>query len=276
MTSRAGTVRAVAAWELKGAARSRWVMASALLYTVAAVMLALTGLRSMRGLGITGVGTALDGLLSLGVLLPPLVGLLLGASAVAGAKECGVLAMMASQPVRRSHIGWGIFVGLTGAVWASVAVGLGLVAVVLAPAATFADLPAVGVMVIATLAASAVGVSLGMAISALASSRAQATALAAGAWFLAALGIDLLLSGLAVGLSLGPAGLLGAVLLNPLEAIRLSALMAVDAASLGTLGAHLLYRFGSIGSFLVLGAGVAAWAVIPMQVAMRVLRRRDV
>ena len=261
MSSRASTLATVAAWELRGAARSRWVLASALLYTAAAVMLSLAGLRSLRALGITGVGTAMDGLLNLGVLLPPLVGLLLGANAVSGARERGVLAMMASQPVSRGGIGWGMLFGLTGAVWAAVAIGMGLVAVVLAPAATWADLPAVGVVTGATLAASVVGVSLGLGVSSLTDSRSQATALAAGIWFLAALGIDLVLAGLAPGLMLGPGALLWVVLVNPLEAIRLFALMALDVGSLGPFGAYLLHRFGTAGSFLVLGGAAAAWTL---------------
>lgn len=275
MTTRARTLVTVAGWELRGAARSRWVLACALLYTAAAVMLTLAGLRSLRALGITGVGAALDGLLNLGVLLPPLAGLLLGAGAVSGARERGVLAMMASQPVERRSIGWGMMLGLTGAVWVAVVVGLGLVSVVLAPAATVGDLAAVGVVVGATLVAGTVGVSLGLAISSLTRSRSQATLAAAVVWFIAALGIDLLLAGLAPGLRLGPSGLLWAVMVNPLEAIRLLAMMILDSGSLGPFGAYLMHRFGTGGGYLVLGAIVAVWTIVPMLVTGRALRRRD-
>ena len=266
----------LAGWELRGAARSRWVLACTLVYAALAVIVALAGLRSLQSLGITGVGAALDGLLNLGILLPPLAGLLLSAGAVSGARERGVLAMMASQPVTRGAIGWGMMFGLTGAVWASVVLGLGLVAVVLAPAVRMADLPAVGVMAGATLAAAAVGVSLGLAVSSLVRSRSQATAVAAAVWFMAALGIDLLLAVLAPALRLAPSGLLWAVLVNPLEAIRLLGMMMLDPGSLGPFGAYMVHRFGTGGSFLLLGAVSAVWMVAPMLLAGWALRRLDV
>jgi Cu-processing system permease protein len=276
MTVRHPAVRAIATWEMRGAARSRWLLGAAVLYGVGAVALTLVGLRSLRDLGLSGAGAAIDGLVALGVLLPPLVGLLLGATSVAGGREQGTLAMVASQPIRRSSIPFGIIVGLTATVWAAILAGLGLVAVVLAPVVTASDLAGVGVAAAASLAAAAVGVTLGVTISVLSTSRSQATAVAAAVWFATALGIDLILAVVGPGIRLGPVGFLWAVLANPLEAIRLLALMATDSSALGPFGVYMFDRFGSAGTAGILGGAVASWVIIPALIAGKVMKGRDV
>jgi Cu-processing system permease protein len=275
MTSSRVAVRAIAGWEMRGAARSRWVIGAAVLYGVGAVALSLVGLRSLRELGLSGVGAAVDGLVALGVLFPPLIGLLLGAAAVAGAREQGTLALMVTQPIRRSTIALGVVGGLTATVSAAIAIGFGLAAVVLAPVVTTSDLPGLGVAAIASLAAAAVGVSLGVLISTLSSTRSQATAVAAAVWFALALGMDLVLAVVAPGLRLGPVGFLWAMLLNPLEAIRLLAAMVIDPSALGPFGVYMFDRVGRSGSVGILGGAIAAWTVMPIALASRVLRQRD-
>lgn len=276
MTSRIVAARAIASWEMRGAARSRWLLGAAVLYGAGAVALTLVGLRSLRELGLSGAGAAIDGLVALGVLLPPLIGLLLGAASVAGEREQGTLALVAAQPIRRSVIPLGVIAGLTTTVWVAVVAGLGLAAVVLAPVVTGADLAGLGVAAAASLAAAAVGVSLGVVISVLSTSRGQATAVAAAVWFATALGIDLLLAAVGPGIRLGPVGFLWAVLLNPLEAIRLLALMATDSSALGPFGVYMFDRFGTAGTVGILGGAVAVWMVVPASVAGRAMKRRDI
>jgi Cu-processing system permease protein len=276
MTARTPSVRAIASWEMRGAARSRWLLGAAVLYGAGAVALTLVGLRSLRDLGLSGAGAAIDGLIALGVLLPPLVGLLLGANSVAGGREQGTLALVAAQPIRRSAIPLGVIVGLTATVWAAILAGLGLVAVVLAPVVTTSDLAGLGVATAASLAAAAVGVTLGVTISVLSTSRSQATAVAAAVWFATALGIDLLLAAVGPGIRLGPVGFLWAVLLNPLEAIRLLALMVTDSSALGPFGVYMFDRFGTAGTAGILGGAVASWIIVPALIAGRIMRRRDV
>jgi Cu-processing system permease protein len=265
----------VARWEMRAAARSRWLVASAAVYAVAAVTVTLVGLRSLRELGLGGVGAVVDGIVALGVLLPPLVGLLLGASSIAGAREQGTLALVCAQPIDRGAIAWGSMIGLTLTIWTAVLAGLGLVAVVVAPVATLTDLGALLVAVAATLVAAAVGTALGVLVSAVSTGRSQAAALAAGIWFVTALGFDLLLAAVVPAVRLGPSALLGAVVLNPLESLRVLAFLLLDVTALGPFGAHLVARFGHAGAIALLGAVVAAWVVVPLLVAARVLRRRD-
>lgn len=267
---------AVAGWELKGAIRSRWVLGTAGVFAAVTLAVTLLGLGSLRELGLSGVGPASAGLVNLGVLLPPLMGLLLGAGSLAGARERGLLAMMAAQPVPRWTLIVGVFLGLVGALWLTVAIGFGLAALVLAGVADVGDLAPLGALVVSTLAVSTAGLALGIAISAFAAGRTQAVALAVALWFLFALGMDLALAGLGPAVHLGPKGLLAAVLLNPLEAARILAMLAAEPSgtALGPFGAYVTGAFGVGGAAALLAGAIALWIAAPLALARWAFPRR--
>jgi ABC-type transport system involved in multi-copper enzyme maturation permease subunit len=270
-------VRELAGFELRGAARTRWLTVGGVIFAAAAMGVTLAGLRSLAALGLAGAGAATDGLVHLSLLLPPLIGLLLGAGSLARDRERGMLAMLASQPVRRGALPFAAFAGSVLAVWVVLAAGLGVALVLLAAVITMADLGAFGIVLGVGLVATASAVAIGVMISALASTHHQATAAAASVWLLLALGMDLLLAGVAPGLRLGPAGLLAAVLLNPLEAARILAVMLLDGGTaLGPFGSYLTRRFGTLGAQGVLLGSMAAWTIGPLLVARTITARRDI
>lgn len=206
------------------------------------------------------------------------VPLLLGAASLAGARERGVLAMVAAQPIPRSSIALGTFLGLAGSLWITVALGFGLASLVLAGVARARDLLPLGALIGTTLAVGTAGLGIGVAISALARGRAQATAVAVAVWLALALGMDLALAGLAPAVRLGPEGLLAAVLVNPLEAARILALLAASSGgtALGPFGAFLRDRFGAPGAVVLLVGAIGAWTALPLALAGRALGRRVV
>lgn len=278
MSQRPHGLTAVAGWELKGAVRSRWVLGTAIVFAAISLGVTLLGLDSLRGLGLSGVGPASAGLVNLGVLLPPLMGLLLGAGSLAGARERGLLAMMVAQPVSRTTLIGGVFVGLAAALWMTVALGFGLAALVLAGVAKVSDLAPLGALVATTLGVGTAGLALGIGLSSVAAGRTQAVALAVAAWFVLALGMDLALAGLGPAVHLGSEGLLTAVLLNPLEGGRILALLAANptGTALGPFGAYLVDRFGTGGATMLIGGSIALWTLVPLLVARWALRRRPI
>lgn len=265
----------IAGWEMRGAARSRWVLVVAGVYTVAAIAVTLISLRSMASLGLRGVGSAVDGLIGLSILIAPLFGILLGAGILSRAREEGMLALVASQPIRRSAIIWGTALGATLTVWSGLGIGLGLAAAIIAPTAVASDVTGFVIVVAVALAAGAIGVALGTLISVVTSNRGQAMLAAAGIWFVAALGVDVILATTAPA-NLGPGGLFGVTLLNPLSALRTLGLAVVDPPSLGGFGTYLHDWFGPTGLRLILGSAVVAWLIVPLSFSSRWLRRGDV
>jgi Cu-processing system permease protein len=267
----------LAGFELRGVTRSRWIPIGGVVFALAAVAAAIAGLRSFSSLGLAGAGAATDGLVHVALLLPPLVGLLLGAGSLARDRERGLLAMFASQPIARGLLPVTSFVGCVLAVWAVVAVGLGAGILVISMVASAADVAALGVVFAIALGAAATSVALGVMLSAVSNTHHRATAAAATLWLMLALGIDLLLAGVAPGLRLGPAGLLAAVLINPLEAARVLALLLLDGASaLGPFGAYLTATFGRSGTIWVLTGTLVGWTLVPLGIASLATARRDV
>jgi ABC-type transport system involved in multi-copper enzyme maturation permease subunit len=267
----------VARWEYRRSVTARWVMTMAAVFALLCFAVTVLALGTVRDLGLTGVGPASATLVNLGVLLPSLMGLVLGAGSLVGAGETGLLAMMAAQPIARPALAVGATLGLTRALWTTLAVGFGVAAIVLAGVAAAGDVAAIVALILATACVSAASVSIGVAISAIAGSRVQAISAGVATWIVLSLGVDLGLAALAPSIHLGPAGLLVAVLADPLESGRILALLGsnLEGTALGPFGAYLLSAFGTVGSVVLLCATLAAWFLAPMWLARTALRARD-
>lgn len=279
-TTRAARPRpivAIASWEYRSAVRARWVVTMAAVFGVLSLVVTVLAFRNVRELGLTGIGPASASLVNLGVLLPSLMGLLLGAGTLSGAGERGMLSMLCAQPLRRGQVAVGSFLGLAGALGATLGVGFGLALIVVAGAATADDLPALAMLLLSTAGVAAACVAMGVAISSAVAQRVQALALAIGLWIVLALGLDIAIAALAPSLHLGPGGLLAAVLVNPLETGRILALLGtnLDGAALGPFGAYLIGAFGRAGTIGLLVVALLAWTMGPLLVARWALDRRD-
>jgi hypothetical protein len=66
----------IASWEYRTAVRTRWVLTMAAVFGGLCVIVTLLAFRTVRELGLTGIGPASATLVNLGVLLPSLMGLL--------------------------------------------------------------------------------------------------------------------------------------------------------------------------------------------------------
>lgn len=269
--------KAMAVWEFQAAARSKWVIGTAIAFGLLCLAVSLLGLRSLREIGLSGVGPASAALINLGILLPAVMGLLLGSNSLVAAREQGVLPMIAVQPVPRRSIVLGPFLGVSAALAASILFGFGIATLVLAGVAKQSDVLPLLALVGSTLAVAIVCVSIGLGISALSRTRLQATSIAITLWFLLALGMDLALAAIAPAMRMGPVGLLTAVVFNPLEAGRVLALLAADpdGTALGPFGAYLVETYGSSGAALVLIASLVFWTVLPLVLARWVIARGD-
>lgn len=270
-------VAVIASWEYRTAVRARWVLTMAVVFGLLCVMVTLLAFRTVRELGLSGIGPASATLVNLGVLLPSLMGLLLGAGSVVGAREQGMLAMVCAQPLRRSQVATGAFVGLTGSLCTTLGIGFGAAMLIIAGVATASDVPALITLIGATLGVGAASVAIGVAISSLVSSRVQSVTISVGLWIMLSLGVDLALAALAPSVHLGPTGLLLAILANPLEAGRILALLGTnfEGTALGPFGAYLVSSFGRWGVVGVLVADLVAWTVLPLGVVRWALPRKD-
>jgi ABC-type transport system involved in multi-copper enzyme maturation permease subunit len=270
-------VSVIASWEYRSAVRARWVLTMASVFGLLCVTVTLLAFRTVRELGLSGIGPASATLINLGVLLPSLMGLLLGAGSLVGAREHGMLAMICAQPLRRSQVATGAFLGLTASLWTTVGIGFGIAMLIIAGVATAGDVPALVTLLGATLGVGTASVAIGVAVSSLVANRLQAVTIAVGLWIVLSLGVDLVLAALAPSVHLGPTGLLVAILANPLEAARILALLGTnfEGTALGPFGAYLITSFGRWGAVALLVGDLLAWTLAPLAVARWALPRKD-
>jgi Cu-processing system permease protein len=263
------TVTVVARKELRDALNSSWLFLYAGLFTFLALALSYLGQRNLGGLGFENFSRTTASLLNLCLLLAPLVALSLGAGAIAGERDRGSLTYLLSQPLDRWELLVGKFAGLTMSIGLATAAGFGLAGIVIA---FYASSMAVGtylLFLLLVLALVAVMTGLGLVASVVSATRVQALGIAVLIWFVAVFVFDLLLIGMVSSTSLGGGGLMLALLLNPVEIVRVLAIIQLepDLQILGPFGSYLLEKVGTAGATAILTAALAAWIAAPLALA---------
>ena len=228
-------VLALAAAELRIAARNRWVIIAVAMMGLFSLALAAAGSAPTGALGADRLSVVVASLTSLAVYLVPLIALLMSFDAVAGEVERGTLPLLLTYPVSRAQVLAGKFVAHLAILTLAIAVGYGLAA---ASAFLVDPLAARGIRALVRLGWTSVllGASFlgaGYLVSSLSRRPSGAAGMAIGIWLVAVVLYDLALLGLIVsrgGEALGRV-LPAALLANPADAFRLYNLGASQATS---------------------------------------------
>lgn len=262
--------------ELRDALRSRWF----LLYTIAFAALGLAvsfvSATSAGGSGLSGYGRTTAGLINLVLLVVPLMALTAGAGSIASDRERGMLSYVLAQPVARFELLLGKFAGLAAALLASLALGLGVCAVVLAiqgmQTSPASILWLCGLSFLLALAM----LSLGLCVSVFARRTSVAIGTAIFLWLSLVFITDLALMAGAVALRLKIETLFVLSMANPLQVFKMWSLLAIN-ASLDVLGPAGLYATEEYGQSLhaAFAAVLAVWIVAPLALASIALSRRS-
>jgi Cu-processing system permease protein len=135
--------------ELRDALRNRWFV----LYTAAFVVLALAfsylALAGAGMVGFAGFGRTAASLINLVLLIVPLMALTIGAQSLAGEQERNTLAYLLAQPISRTDVFVGKYLGLVLSLLASLTLGFGISGVVMALNGTGAADPTAYVLLVA-------------------------------------------------------------------------------------------------------------------------------
>jgi Cu-processing system permease protein len=268
---------ALITFQARSVIRGRWSIVAIAGFAIAAAMVALLGLGSFRQLGFGAVGPAAVSLLNLALLLPTAQALLLGALALSGERESGFMAALRARGMSSRAAIFATWLAVTLSAWLSLIAGFGVVALIVAGNVPTADLPVFFAIMLICGASAAVAAAIGVLVGAAVTNRLQASLVATATWFLLALGLDLVAIGLGVFLSLGEPAILLAVIANPIESARVTALLLLDASggALGTMGIYLSETIGRAGSMFLLLAALALWTLLPLGLASLILGRRD-
>lgn len=265
------SVRPIVQKELRDGLRNRWLVGYTALLAVLGLAATASGLDTVTGLSLQSFGRTTATMTNLCLMLAPLVAILMGAAAIAGERERGTLEHLLAQPLSRPQLLLGKHAGLLLALLAATFTGF-LPAGVLVAISGGPDMlghyllfPALAMLAAAAMAG------IGLIVSVTSQSAVQAQGTAVVVWFAFGLLYDLLLVGWLAASGL-PAGWLAASLVvNPIDAVRVLAVLALepDLYMLGPAGALLTTTLSPTGAASVLFAAAVLWAAGPVAVAVR-------
>lgn len=269
-------VSVIARDEYRRALETRWLFGFTVAFAALVLGLSYFGLAQSRDVGFQGFARVTLSLMNLVLLLVPLTGLLMGVGSLAAGGDA--LPLLLAQPVSRSEVLAGKYLGLGLALSAAQALGFGGGGVVVALQAGADQLPGYVALTVMSLVLGWQSIALAVMIAALAADRLQAIAAALLAWLAMAIAYDLAVLGLTAVLSGLPleAVLFPALLLNPVDLTRVLVTLAVGSGALfGPTSAVLARWFGAGGGIAAGAAVLALETLLPLAIAARVFRRRD-
>ncbi len=270
------SVRVIAGKEVRDSLRNRWFLLYAAAFAVLAVALSMMSLVGTGLYGRAGFGRTTAGLVNLVLLIVPLMGLTIGAGALAPEREKGTLGYLLSQPVSRTEVLLGKYLGLAAALLAALGAGFGLAAVVMACQGVSTH-PQAYLRLVALSFALALGMlSTGLLISSLAGRHSAATGSAIFLWLGLVFLSDLGLMGGTLVFRLQVTELFRLSLANPLQVYRMAMLAGLHATLdvLGPVGAYAMRTYGTGLLWLFYGL-LASWILLPVGAAWLRFTRCD-
>lgn len=273
-------LRLCARQELTLAVRSRWTQTFAAAFAALSLAVAVSGYVLSGGSGVQDFARTAASLVQLVILLVPLTALLLGVLVLAS--DRGNAELLFSQPVSRATILVGRVLGLFQALVSAQALGFGAAGLVIYSRAGEEGVSGFLVVVAASVVLTAVCLGIAALISAgnLGRRRSRALAVALVVWLVLVVLIDLAALGVASLLRSGTASrlLMTTAIVNPVDAVRTAALLAVEGTAAFGSASLALLRFagGPVRAGFLLAGSLVFWLVVPLLLASRRLSRADI
>lgn len=269
-------IRTIAREEYRRALETRWLFGFTVLFAALVLGLSYFGLAQSREIGFQGFARVTLSLMNLVLLIVPLTGLMLGVTSLSGSSES--LALVLAQPVRRSEVLLGRFVGLGAALTAAQALGYGGGGVVIAMHAGMDQLPGFVALTGLSILLGWLTIATALMIGSIWSDRLQAMSFGLLLWLGMVIAYDLAVLG-ATALMRGTplqAVLFPALMANPVDLTRVLVTLAVGSGALfGPTSAVLAGMFGSTWGIALGLAVLALETAVPLAIAVRVFSRRD-
>jgi Cu-processing system permease protein len=261
---------------LREAVRDRWFWLYCLGFAVLAGTLATVAVPDEGVVGPGGFGRTAASLVALVQLVIPLMALTLGARSLAAESESGSLRFLLSQPVSRTEVVLGTWLGLATSLFTAVAAGFGAAGLVSALQSSPVDAAILLRIAGFSFLLSVAMLSIGMVISV--STRRTSTAMGTGlfVWLLLVFLGDLGIMGTTIATRLPVNTLFISVMLNPVEAFRLASIVSLDASldALGPAGSYAVDTYGnSIGSIAV--GTILLWTAAALTASWAIFKRRS-
>ena len=267
----------IATLELTAAARLRWIRLLAAAFAPLALAAAYAAGAADDVSGADGFARTTMTLIPVVLVLLPLAALVLGVSGQA--VETGSHPFLLTQPVSRTTLLVGRWLGESMALAGAIVAGFGSAAVVVAFTAGAAGMTGFAMFVIASIALAMIFLAIAAAIAAATDRRVTGLAVATFAWFFFVLLYDGAALSAAMWLT-GPRGariLFTSVFGNPADLIRVLTLSFAGVPNvLGAAGEAWTRFLGGSGSAAAAAIGaLVVWVIAPLVAGSRAIERRD-
>jgi Cu-processing system permease protein len=268
-----------ARYELVLAVRSRWLQIFAVVFGGLALAVAASGYILSGGYGVQDFSRTAVSLVQLVLLLVPLSALVFGGLALTS--DRGAAELLYSQPVARGRLLLGRVLGVWAALAAAQLVGFGLAGLVLQWQAGIEGVGQYAALALMSVALTGVFLSIAALLASLNTGRrTRVLAMALVVWFVSVVLFDVVALGAASMLRSGSASrlLIWSTLINPVDAARTGALLAIEGTSAFGAASLALLRFtgGMAAAGWAVTASLVLWLVVPFGFAVRALSRADI
>lgn len=261
--------------EFRDAISSKWFLLYTVAFSVLAIAVSFMSLAGSGSQGFAGFGRTAAGLLNLIMLIVPLMALTAGAGTMAGERERGTLLYLLAQPISRTELLLGKYLGLAAALSCSLCVGFGLSAAVLAWRAGGVGIGSFLMLVVFTCVLALSMLSLGMLISVVSRRSGIATGVGLFTWLIFVFLSDLGLMAGTVIFKLRVQEVFALWIINPLQAFKMGVIVNLN-ASLDVLGPVGMYASQTYGRALpwLLVAVLILWTLLPLALAVVLFKKR--
>jgi len=272
-----GPVCLIARHELTLHRRNRWVVSFALLFAALTLLVSSFGMVTSGYSGFQDFVRTAASIMNLGGLVVPLFALLLGVFSFVSEREH--LELLVTQPVSRTQVLLGKYLGLVASVVGATLLGFGVPGIVFSFVVGFEGALQYAAVVGLEVLLAVVFAGISVWIVLLAGRRQIALGVSIGVWFFFELIYGLMMLGTTLYLShatlrvLLLVGLLG----NPVDLTRVLSLLAVGGADLfGPAGATLVKTAGSAQAAAFAGLGaLLLWVLVPLLASVRLFSRQN-
>ncbi|MCP4203531.1 MAG: ABC transporter permease subunit [bacterium] len=257
--------------------RNRWVVSFALLFAVLTLLISSLGMVTSGYSGFQDFVRTSASIINLGGFVVPLFALLLGVFSFLSQRDH--LELMVAQPVPRSWVVLGKYLGLLLTVAGTALLGFGLPGVVISVVIGTQGALQYAAVVLLEMVLVAVFTGLAVLISVATNRRQIALGVSMGLWLFFELLYGMLMLGATFYFSRGTlqALLLAGLAGNPIDLTRVLSLLVVGGPHLfGPAGVTLVKFTGSaLGAGLIGLATLFIWAVVPVAVSIHRFAKQD-
>jgi Cu-processing system permease protein len=269
-------IKTIAWREMRDTLYSRWLIGFGALFALLTVGISYYGLAGAREVGFQGFNLVAASVLNLILFTVPMVAMIQAALNLA--HDDDGLSILLTQPLSRSEALLGKYLGMAGALLATILGGLSLGGLVVMIMTSAADAGAFALLMALTAVLIVLFLAIGTLIATRWRERTKALGISLSLWFILVILYDLGIFGVAVAGAGMPLRTLFLIALagNPVDSVRVMYLLATGTNGfVGPTGAVLAETLGSPLGLTALTGMLCLWTVGSLGAATWVLRHKD-